>query len=109
MPVVVAAALISLGAMTILVDTLASSGSAMVAGFMVGLLALGLAQGVWRGSGRARFWASVLASAGIVYALVPLGGLDPGRVAQLVVASAVLVLLIVPGSSRRWFGDLSRA
>jgi peptidoglycan/LPS O-acetylase OafA/YrhL len=107
-PVLAAAALISLAAMALLVDTLASNGSAMVLGFMVGLLVLGLAHGVWRGSGRARFWATVLATAGIVYALVPFGGLDTARVTQLVVASVVVVLLMVPVSSRRWFGDPSR-
>ncbi|SCG80218.1 hypothetical protein GA0070609_6312 [Micromonospora echinaurantiaca] len=105
-PVAVAAVAILLAATAILLGAMSSTGPSTVVGLVVGLLVLALAYGLWRGSGRARFWTTVFATAGAVYAVVPFTGLGVTTLLQIVVAALVVVLLLVPASSRRWFHDL---
>ncbi|WP_405099957.1 hypothetical protein [Micromonospora sp. NBC_01412] len=106
MQVVAVALVILLVATAILVGAMSSSGPSRAIGLIVGLLVLALAYGVWRGSGRARFWTTIFSTAGVAYAVVPFAGVDALGLLQIVVASFIVGLLLVPTSSRRWFHDL---
>jgi len=64
-PVVVAAVVLLVVA-AIPARHLLTSGSSMAAGLLAALLFLALAHGLWRGSGRARFWTSVFSTAAIL-------------------------------------------
>ncbi|MEV4540589.1 hypothetical protein [Micromonospora echinaurantiaca] len=105
-PVAVAAVAILLVAAAILLGAMSSTGPSTAVGLVAGLFVLALAYGLWRGSGRARFRATVFATASAVYAVVPFTGLGVTTLLQIVVAALVVVLLLVPVSSRRWFHDL---
>ncbi|RKN42082.1 hypothetical protein [Micromonospora endolithica] len=103
LPIVAVALTTALVAVAVLVSAMASSGSSRIIGSMTALLVLGLAYGLWRGSGRARFWASVSATASAVYAVVPHFGVDASGLFQFVVSAVFVGLLLVPASSREWF------
>ncbi|MEU5946800.1 hypothetical protein ABZ793_14710 [Micromonospora sp. NPDC047465] len=81
-----------------------TSGRSMATGLIGVLLLLALAYGLWRGSGRARFWTTVFSTASIVYGVVAIAKADALGLLQIVGASVVVGLLLVP-ASRRWFHD----
>ncbi|MBQ1049595.1 hypothetical protein KBX50_14115 [Micromonospora sp. C51] len=83
-----------------------TSGPSVATGLIGVLLLLALAYGLWRGSGRARFWTTVFSTAGVVYGVIAIAKADVLGLLQIVGASAIVGLLLVPASSRRWFHDL---
>ncbi|MET8233049.1 hypothetical protein ABZS77_20505 [Micromonospora sp. NPDC005298] len=103
---VAAASVILLVAAALAATMMFSSGPSMAAGLIGVLLLLALAYGLWRGSGRARFWTTVFSTAGIVYGVVAITRADAFGLLQIVGASVLVGLLLVPASSRRWFDDL---
>ncbi|MEG3635817.1 hypothetical protein [Micromonospora palythoicola] len=106
-PVPVAvASIIVLVAAALPASTMFAGGASMVYGLIGVLLLLALAHGLWRGSGRARFWTTVFATAVVVYGVVAITTAGALGLLQIVGASVVVGLLLVPVSSRRWFHDL---
>ncbi|MBM0227676.1 hypothetical protein [Micromonospora sp. ATA51] len=103
---VTAAVVILLVATAIPAGKMLTSGPSRASGLIAGLLVLALAFGLWRGSGRARFWTTVFSTASVVYGVVAFAGADASGLLQSVGASVVVGLLLVPASSRRWFHDL---
>ncbi|MER5702228.1 hypothetical protein ABT023_09770 [Micromonospora sp. NPDC002296] len=103
---VAAASVILLVAIVFPATTMFASGPSMVIGLMQVLLLLALAYGLWRGSGRARFWATLFSTVSVVYGVVMIAGADALGLLEIVGASAIVGLLLVPVSSRRWFHDL---
>jgi len=101
-PVVVAAVVLLVVA-AIPARHLLTSGSSMATGLLAALLFLALAYGLWRGSGRARFWTSVFSTAAILYGVVIFAGGDVSGLLQTAGAAVVVGLLLAPASSRRWF------
>ncbi|MBY8871827.1 hypothetical protein K7640_08235 [Micromonospora sp. PLK6-60] len=79
------------------------NGSSVAAGLVGVLLLLALAYGLWRGSGRARFWATVLATATAGYGVITVSKADASGLLQILGACVVVGLLLVPAASRRWF------
>ncbi|PZG12577.1 hypothetical protein C1I95_25450 [Micromonospora craterilacus] len=67
---------------------------------MLPVLFLALAYGLWRRSGRARFWTTVFLMLAVVQDFEPLWLL------RMAGAAVIVGLLLVPASSRRWFGDI---
>ncbi|WP_141721777.1 hypothetical protein [Micromonospora citrea] len=105
-PVPVAAASVILVVAAALAVAMMSSGGPSIATGLIGvLLLLALAYGLWRGSGRARFWTTVLATVGVVHGVVTIRA-DTFGLLQIVGASVLVGLLLVPASSRRWFDGL---
>jgi hypothetical protein len=100
---VTAALVILLLTSVVPVATTVTGGASIVAGLIVCGLVLALAYGLWRGSGRARFWTTVFSTGTVVYGVVALAEMDPVWLAQMVGASVIVGLLLVPASSRRWF------
>ncbi|MEU5942444.1 hypothetical protein ABZ807_25445 [Micromonospora sp. NPDC047548] len=105
MPVAVALVILLVAAVIAAAQML-TSGPSRATGFIVALLVLALGYGLWRGSGRARFWTTVFSTASVVYGVVPFTGVDASGLLQIVGASVIVGLLLVPASSRRWFHDL---
>ena len=106
-PVAIAAAcVILLVSAALAASTMFAGGPSTVTGSLGALLYLALAYGLWRGSGRARFWTAVFSTAGVVYGVVAITKADASGLLQIVGASAVAGLLLVPASSRRWFHEL---
>ncbi|MET8837761.1 hypothetical protein ABZV78_28125 [Micromonospora sp. NPDC004540] len=103
---VVAASVILLVAAVLPASMMFASGPSMVTGLIGVLLLLALAYGLWRGSGRARFWTTVFSTASVVYGVVAITKAEGSGLLQIVGASVIVGLLLVPASSRRWFHDL---
>lgn len=101
-PVVVAAVVLLVVA-AIPAGRMLTSGSAMATGLLAALLYLALAYGLWRGSGRARFWTMVFSTAAVVYGVVTVAGGDMSGLLQIAGAAVVIGLVLAPASSRRWF------
>ncbi|MER7589466.1 hypothetical protein ABTW72_18220 [Micromonospora sp. NPDC127501] len=104
-PVAVSAVILLVGA-TIPASTMFTNGPSAATGLLGVLLLLALAHGLWRGSGRARFWTTVFSTISVGYGVVTITKADPLRLLQIVGASVIVGLLLVPASSRRWFHDL---
>ncbi|MEV2237953.1 hypothetical protein [Micromonospora sp. NPDC049891] len=105
LPVVAAVSLLVLtvvGSVGALVTTPGATGI----GLMVPVLVLVLAVGLCRGSGRARFWVTVLLTWSIVYGLVTLTSTDALSLVYIAGYATVVGLLLLPPSSRRWFHDV---
>jgi len=100
---VVAAVVVLLVAAAIPVRDMLTSGLSMATGLLAVLLFVVLAYGLWRGSGRARFWTTVFATAAVVYGVVTFAGGDVSGLPQIAAAAVVVGLLLAPASSRRWF------
>ncbi|MFD6755489.1 MULTISPECIES: hypothetical protein [Micromonospora] len=106
-PVPVAAASGILLVAAVLAVTMLFSGGPSVATGLIGVVLLpALAYGLWRGSGRARFWTTVFATASVVFGVVAITRTDVLGLLQMLGASALVGLLLVPASSRRWFDGL---
>ncbi|WP_320066550.1 hypothetical protein [Micromonospora sp. RTGN7] len=106
-PMPVAVASVTLLVATVFPATaMFTSGPFMVTGLIQVLLLLALAYGLWRGSGRARFWTTVFSTVSAVYGVVMIAKADALGLLEIVVASVIVGLLLVPASSRRWFHDL---
>ncbi|MGW4499218.1 hypothetical protein ACWENR_11480 [Micromonospora sp. NPDC004336] len=106
-PVPVAAASVILLVGAVLPATMIfAGGPALATGLIGAVLLLALAYGLWRGSGRARFWATVLSTFSAVYGVYAIAQADASGLLQIVGASVVVGLLLAPASSRRWFHDL---
>jgi hypothetical protein len=105
MPVAASSVIVLVGA-ALPASMMFASGPSMVTGLIGALLLLALAYGLWRGSGRARFWTTVLSTASVVYGLVAITRADALGLLQIVGASVIVGLLLLPASSRRWFQDL---
>jgi hypothetical protein len=82
-----------------------TSGSSLATGLLAALLLVALAYGLWRGSGRARFWTTVFSTAAVLYGAVTFVGGDVSGLLQSAGAAVVVGLLVAPASSRRWFDD----
>ncbi|RAO35778.1 hypothetical protein PSN13_02201 [Micromonospora saelicesensis] len=65
-----------------------------------------LAYGLWRGSGRARFWTTVFSTVSVGYGVVTITDAGASGLLQIVAAAVIVGLLLVPASSRGWFHDL---
>jgi hypothetical protein len=105
MPVAASSVIVLVGA-ALPASMMFASGPSMVTGLIGVLLLLALAYGLWRGSGRARFWTTILSTASVVYGLVAITRADALGLLQIVGASVIVGLLLLPASSRRWFQDL---
>ncbi|MFC4019595.1 hypothetical protein ACFOW4_16855 [Micromonospora sp. GCM10011542] len=105
MPVAAAAAILLVGA-ALPASMMFANGPSMATGLIGVLLLLALAYGLWRGSGRARFWTTVLSTVSVGYGVVTIAKADASGLLQIVGASVIVGLLLVPASSRRWFHDL---
>lgn len=103
---VAAASVILLVATAFPATTMFTSGPSMVTGLIQVLLLLVLAYGLWRGSGRARFWTTLFLTTSVVYGVVMIGRADALGLLEIFGASVIVGLLLVPASSRRWFHDL---
>ncbi|WP_130330964.1 hypothetical protein [Micromonospora kangleipakensis] len=103
---VAAASVILLVAAALPASMMFTTGPSMASGLIGVLLLLALAYGLWRGSGRARFWTTVFSTASVVYGVVAITKAEGSGLLQIVGASVVVGLLLVPASSRRWFHDL---
>ncbi|MFC0002831.1 hypothetical protein [Micromonospora siamensis] len=103
-PVVAAVTLLVAAALP--ASTMLASGPRMATGLVGVVLLLAMAHGLWRGSGRARFLTTVFSTAGVGYGVVAITKADPSGWLQIVAASAIVGLLLVPASSRRWFHDV---
>ncbi|MEV0153004.1 hypothetical protein AB0H57_04585 [Micromonospora sp. NPDC050686] len=100
---VVVASVILLVAAALPASMMLTSGPSMATGLIGVLLLLALAYGLWRGSGRARFWTTVFSTASVGYGVIAITRADASGLLQVVGASVVVGLLLVPASSRRWF------
>ncbi|MGW9194609.1 hypothetical protein [Micromonospora chersina] len=106
-PMPVAAASVILLVAAALPATMIFTGGPSVATGLIGvLLLLALAYGLWRGSGRAWFWTTVFSTSSVVYGVYAITQADASGLLQIVGASVIVGLLLVPASSRRWFHDL---
>ncbi|MEU6025263.1 hypothetical protein [Micromonospora sp. NPDC047134] len=106
-PVPVAAvSVILLVATALSASMIIASGASIAIGLIGVLILLALANGLWRGSGRARFWTTVISTASVVYGVVAITTADALGLLQIVGGSAIVGLLLVPAPSRRWFHDL---
>lgn len=103
---IAAASVILLVAAVLPASMMLTGGSSIAVGLLGVLLLLALAYGLWRGSGRARFWTTVFSAAGVVYGVVAITKADASGLPQILGAAAIIGLLLVPASSRRWFHDL---
>ncbi|GHJ52232.1 hypothetical protein Nm8I071_15390 [Nonomuraea sp. TT08I-71] len=103
---VAAASVILLVAAALSASMMFGSGPSIATGSIGVLLLLALAYGLWRGSGRARFWTTVLSTASVVYGVVAITKADALGLLQIAGAAVIVGLLLVPASSRRWFHDL---
>ncbi|WP_200211533.1 hypothetical protein [Micromonospora coerulea] len=103
---VAAAVVILLVATAIPAGKMLTSGPPRATGLIAGLLVLALAYGLWRGSGRARFWTTVFSTVGVGNGVVMFARADALGLLQIVGASVIIGLLLVPASSRQWFHDL---
>ncbi|MFC4144734.1 hypothetical protein ACFO0M_00525 [Micromonospora mangrovi] len=103
---VAAASVILLVAAALSASMMFGSGPSIATELIGVLLLLALAYGLWRGSGRARFWTTVLATASVVYGVVAITKADASGLLQILGAAVIVGLLLVPASSRRWFHDL---
>jgi hypothetical protein len=106
MPVAAAVVVLLLGTAIPAGEMLTSGPSSATGGLIALLLVLALAYGLWRGSGRARFWTTVFLTASVVYGVVTFTGVDATWLLQVVGDSVVVGLLLVPASSRWWFHDV---
>lgn len=103
---IAAASVILLVAAAFPASMMFTSVPSMATGLIGVLLLLALAYGLWRGSGRARFWTTVFSTASVVYGVIAITKADALGLLQIVGASVIVGLLLVPASSRRWFHDL---
>ncbi|MEV6813383.1 hypothetical protein [Micromonospora sp. NPDC051296] len=76
-----------------------------VTGPIFPILFLVLAYGLWRRSGRARFWTTLLLTMAVVYGLLGFGASNAFRWLWIAADAVTVGLLLVPASSRRWFHD----
>ncbi|KAB1922273.1 hypothetical protein AB0J94_26000 [Micromonospora noduli] len=104
-PVAVAAVILLVGA-AIPASMMSADGSSVATGLIGVLLLLALAYGLWRGSGRARFWTTVFSTVSVGYGVVTITEAGASGLLQIVAAAVIVGLLLVPASSRRWFHDL---
>ncbi|TNH30231.1 hypothetical protein FHG89_08825 [Micromonospora orduensis] len=103
---VAAASMTVLVAAALSATTIFTGGPFMATGLIGVLLLLALAFGLWRGSGRARFWTTVFSTLSVAYGIYAITQADASGLLQIVGASVIVGLLLVPASSRRWFHDL---
>lgn len=82
-----------------------TGGPLTVSGLIAPVLVVALAYGLWRGSGRARFWTTVLSTGSAGYGVITFRGVDALRLLPVVAAPIIVGLLLLPAASRRWFKD----
>lgn len=102
-PVAAAALLLFLAGADSVGRAILTSDEPRVGGLLTGVLEVALGYGLWRGSGRARFWTTVLSTGSFLYGLVTFHAVSAPQLLQTVGGLIIVGLLLLPASSRRWF------